>query len=65
MRSILGKFAAMFAVLSAVGIEAAQDGASVTATRDLISALNEAGLDSIATIDPTEPGAFVARFPTR
>lgn len=60
MRTIIGKFVATFAVLSAVGIEAAQSGASVAATRDLISALNEAGLDSIATIDPTEPGAFVA-----
>ena len=60
MRSILGKFAVMFTVLSAFGIEAAQDGASVTATPHLISALNEAGLESIATIDPTEPGAFVA-----
>jgi len=47
-------------VLSAFGIEAAQDGASVTATPHLISALNGAGLESIATIDPTEPGAFVA-----
>ena len=60
MRTILGRFAVLFAVLSAFGIEAAQDGASVTAARSLISALNEAGLESIATIDPTEPGAFVA-----
>ena len=60
MRSILGRFAVMFAVLSAFGIEAAQDGASATATPHLISALNEAGLESIATIDPTEPGAYVA-----
>ena len=60
MRTIIGKFVATFAVLSAIGIEAAPNGASVAATRDLISALNEAGLDSIATIDPTEPGAFVA-----
>jgi hypothetical protein len=51
---------AIFTVLSAFGIEAVQDGASVPATQNLISALNEAGLDSIASIDPTEPGAFVA-----
>jgi hypothetical protein len=52
--------AVIVTVLSAFGIEAAQDGPSFTATQHLISALNEAGLDSIASIDPTEPGAFVA-----
>ncbi len=60
MRTILGKCAVVVAVLSAFGIEAAQNGASITATQNLISALNEAGLDSIASIDPTEPGSFVA-----
>jgi hypothetical protein len=52
--------AVIVTVLSAFGIEAAQDGPSFTATQHLVSALNEAGLDSIASIDPTEPGAFVA-----
>ena len=60
MRSSLGKFVVMFALLSGFGIEAAQDGASVTAAQKLINVLNEASLESIATIDPTEPGAFVA-----
>jgi hypothetical protein len=60
MRSVLGKFAVMFAVLSAFASEAAQDGASVTATRNLIRALDEAGLESIASMDPTEPGTFIA-----
>lgn len=46
--------------VSAFGLEAVQDGASVTATKNLIRALNEAGLESIASIDPTERGAFVA-----
>jgi hypothetical protein len=60
MRTILGKCAVTFVVLSAVGIQAAQDRASATATRNLISALNEAGLEAIAAADPLEPGAFVA-----
>ena len=52
--------AVIVAVLSAFAIEAAQDGASVTATQNLIRALNQAGSESIASMDPTEPGAFVA-----
>lgn len=52
--------AIIFTILSAFAVEAAQDGASVTATHNLIRALNEAGLESIASIDPTEPGTFVA-----
>jgi hypothetical protein len=60
MRSITGKFALMFAVLPAFGMAAAQDGTSFTATQNLIRALDAAGLESIASIDPTEPGTFVA-----
>jgi hypothetical protein len=52
--------AVIVTVLSAFGIEAAQNSPSFTATQHLISGLNQAGLDSIASIDPTEPGAFVA-----
>jgi hypothetical protein len=51
---------AIVAGLAAVGIHAAQEGASTAAAKSLISALDEASLDAIATIDPTEPGAFVA-----
>jgi hypothetical protein len=47
-------------LVSVFGIQAAQDRASVEATRNLISGLNEAALESIAAVDPTEPGAFVA-----
>ena len=52
--------AVIAAVLSTFAIEAAQDGASATATQSLIRALNQAGSESIASMDPTEPGAFVA-----
>ena len=52
--------AVIVTVLSAFGIEAAQHRPSFTATQHLIGALNAAGLDAIASIDPTEPGAFVA-----
>lgn len=52
--------AIIFTILSAFGIEAAQDGASVTATQHLIRALDQAGSESIASMDPTEPGAFIA-----
>lgn len=51
---------AVITVLSASGIAVAQDRPSFAATHHLIGALNKAGLDSIATVDPTEPGAFVA-----
>jgi hypothetical protein len=54
------KLAVVFTILSAFGIEAAQDGASVTATQSLIRALDQTGAESIASMDPTEPGAFVA-----
>ena len=46
--------------LSAVGIEAVQNGASAGKTPSLVTALDAAGLDAIAAVDPTEPGAFVA-----
>jgi hypothetical protein len=52
--------AVILALLSAFGLAAAQGGASIPATQNLVSALNEAGLDAIASTDPTEPGAFVA-----
>ena len=58
--SRLPLLAVIVTVLSAFGIEAAQDRSSFTATQHLIGALNQAGLDSIAARDPTEPGAFVA-----
>jgi hypothetical protein len=46
--------------VSAVSINAAQEGASTAATKRLITALADASLDSIATVDPAESGAFVA-----
>jgi hypothetical protein len=46
--------------ISVAGLHAAQEGASVAAARALIGSLDDAGLDAIATVDPTEPGAFVA-----
>ena len=52
--------AALVTSLSAFGIHAAQDSASTAATRNLIRSLDDASLDAIATVDPTEPGAFVA-----
>jgi hypothetical protein len=58
--SRLPLLAVIVAVLCASDIAVAQDRPSVTATQHLIDALNKAGLDSIASIDPTEPGAFVA-----
>ena len=41
--------------------------ASFEAARELVSVLDELRLDAIATVDPTEPGAFVAAlyFPRR
>ena len=60
MQTCLLLAAAMIASLPAVVIHAAQNGASTTATRSLIEALDDANLDAIATIDPAEPGAFVA-----
>jgi hypothetical protein len=52
--------AAIVALLSPFSIQAAQDGGSVGATKSLLSALNDAHLEAIATVDPTTPGAFVA-----
>lgn len=46
--------------ISAIAVAAAQEGASSKAAPSLVSALNESGLDSIASVDPTEPGAFIA-----
>jgi len=60
MKTQLGLVAAIITSLSAVSIHAAQDGASTAATRNLIKSMNDAGLEAIATVDPTEPGAFVA-----
>jgi hypothetical protein len=60
MKTILANCAVVVAVLSGSGIEASQDRASVAASQNLIDALNEAGLDAIASIDPTESGAFIA-----
>jgi hypothetical protein len=39
---------------------ASQGVVSETATRNLLQAMEQAGLDAIATVDPTEAGAFVA-----
>ncbi len=60
MRIHMVLVAALIASLPAVGLQAAQDGASTAATKSLIEALDGANLDAIAAIDPTEPGAFVA-----
>lgn len=45
--------------ICAVGIQA-QHSDSSTATTALVSALDNANLEAIATVDPTAPGAFVA-----
>lgn len=60
MRSQLALVVAVVTSLSAFSIHAAQDSASSAATKSLIRSLNDASLDAIATVDPTEPGAFVA-----
>jgi hypothetical protein len=59
MTTQLGLAAAIATSLS-LGVHAAGDRASTTATRDLLSALSGARLEAIAAVDPTEPGAFVA-----
>ena len=41
-------------------LHAGRDSASTAATRNLLSALEDARLEAIATLDPSEPGAFVA-----
>jgi len=60
MRTLVGTLVAILSALFTIGISAAQGGASEAASRSLIGALNGAGLESIATPDPTDPGAFVA-----
>ena len=60
MTTQLGLVAAIVTSLSAISIHAAQDGASTAAAGNLIKSLNDASLDAIATVDPAEPGAFVA-----
>jgi hypothetical protein len=60
MTTQLGLVVAIVTSLSAVSIHAAQDGDSTAATRNLIKSMNDASLEAIATVDPTEPGAFVA-----
>jgi hypothetical protein len=60
MTTQLSLVAAIVTSLSVFAIHGAQDSASMTATRNLIGALNDASLDAIATVDPTEPGAFIA-----
>ena len=55
-----GVVAAIVASVAVVGIHGAQDHTSKPATTHLVGALTAAGLEAIATVDPTEPGAFVA-----
>lgn len=55
-----GLIAAIVFVISGAIIHASQESASTVATKALLSALDHAGLDAIATVDPAEPGAFVA-----
>jgi hypothetical protein len=44
----------------AASVAASQTVVSATATRNLLEAMEQAGLEAIATVDPTEAGAFVA-----
>ena len=60
MTTPLGLVAAIVISLSVVSIHAAQGGASTAAASKLTKSLNDAGLEAIATVDPTDPGAFVA-----
>lgn len=60
-----GLAAAIVASTFAYGIHAAQDSASTAATKNLLSALKGANLEAIATVDPAEPGAFVAALHIR
>ena len=60
MTTQLGLVAAIVTSLSAFGIHAAPDSASAAAAKNLVSALDDASLDAIATVDPSEPGTFVA-----
>jgi hypothetical protein len=58
-RRVHGAIAVMVMAAS-FGVAAAQEPASAAAARRLIAALDQAQLDAIAAVDPTEPGAFVA-----
>lgn len=63
MRHRLSSSVLLFAALSVSAWPAAvgaQSLASSPAARELVKALTTAGLDAIATVDPTEPGTFVA-----
>jgi hypothetical protein len=60
MTTQLALVAAIVTSLSTFGIHAVQDSDSAAAAGNLIRSLNDARLDAIATVDPTEPGAFVA-----
>lgn len=63
MRTVLCQsrwLAALVAMFLVAGAGAAQEGTSGVSTQHLIRALNAAGLDAIASADPTAPGAFVA-----
>lgn len=51
---------AFVTLMCASVLHAAQDSASTAATKNLLSALEDAKLEAIATADPSEPGAFVA-----
>lgn len=50
----------LFALLAAGSVAGAQAVASGDAARSLMSVLDRLRLDAIATIDPEEPGAFIA-----
>ena len=52
--------AAMVMAMSGALMHASQDSASTVAAKTLISALDGAGLEAIATADPLETGAFIA-----
>jgi len=55
-----GLVAAILLSICTFGVHASQDGGSTVAAKKLLSALEHASLDAIATTDPAEPGAFVA-----
>jgi hypothetical protein len=46
--------------MSGSGIYGAQERGSAAATKELLSALDDANLEAVAAVDPTEPSAFVA-----
>ena len=59
LRSTIAVSSALCAVLAASGA-AAQESKSSAAAKALVQALDNAKLDSIAAIDPAEPGLFAA-----